>query len=374
MTREQAAPEPKTAPAADPLTAAQDEVKRLTHLYRRAGELADKKEEARLKPLLKQAREAVEALKPATRTETPAPVDTSAGRVQETAESEQVAKAPAPQPEVDAAPNRVKVMTRFGQNVYVNKADLDSNKERLRYFTSTGKSLGVIVRENLDPTGEKRAAYAAETADNPLFDVIGTKDGKVFASEAAAARQRSMDGFVDTHDIVPMRGGFALKRKPKQEAEAPTDAAAPAPQAPPQGRAPEAAAPVAEPVVEVPLPAEAAPADTLRTELQQVEQQILAAAPGRFAKGGGDIEAAAKRKEVPAALKERRKALKAQIRAADAAPKPEPAPAPAPEPAPLPAAEPAPAPEPPARTPEQARTIELKKRLKVLEALRRCVG
>lgn len=88
-------------------------------------------------------------------------------------------------------------------------------------------------------------------------------------------------------------------------------AAAPAPQAQPQGRAPEAAA----------------PADSLRAELQEVERQILAAAPGRFSKGGGDIEAAAKRKEVPAALKERRKALKAQIRAADAAPKPAPEPA-----------------------------------------------
>lgn len=118
-------------------------------------------------------------------------------------------------------------------------------------------------------------------------------------------------------------------------------------------------------------------AETLRTELQQVEQQILAAAPGRFAKGGGDIEAAAKRKEVPAELKAKRKALKEKVRAADAAPKPKPAPAPAPAPEPPPAlvaAAPEPAPEPPKRTPEQARTIELKKRLKVLEALRRCVG
>lgn len=111
-----------------------------------------------------------------------------------------------------AAPERVKVMTRFGQNVYVDKTDLDSAKPRMRHFTSTGKSLGVIVRENLDPTGEARAADAKEQADNPLSNIIGTKDGKPFASEAAAARERSMRGLGETHDIVPMAGGFALKR------------------------------------------------------------------------------------------------------------------------------------------------------------------
>jgi hypothetical protein len=142
-----------------------------------------------------------------------------------------------------AEPERVKVMTRFGQNVYVNKSDLDGDKPRMRHFTSTGKSLGLIVRENLDPTGEGRAADAKEQAENPLFNVIGTKGGGVFASEAAAARERSMRGLGDSHDIAPMADGFVLKRKTTPNATPPVQAARGESPAAPEEVAPEAKPP-----------------------------------------------------------------------------------------------------------------------------------
>lgn len=56
--------------------------------------------------------------------------------------------------------------------------------------------------------------------------------------------------------------------------------------------------------------------DALRDELRKVEDEILRAVPAKFTSGGGDIEAAMKRREVPAELKQRRKALRDQIRAA----------------------------------------------------------
>ena len=106
--------------------------------------------------------------------------------------------------------------------------------------------------------------------------------------------------------------------------------------------------PSAEPVESAPtpgyaFPAEALPAthsdaapvdvDTMRAQLCAVEDAILAAAPRKFSNGqyGGDIEAAARSRSVPAELKRRRKTLRAMISAArdaaaDAAPVPVPVP------------------------------------------------
>lgn len=112
------------------------------------------------------------------------------------------------------------IRTIFGRTVYVRDNDLNSDRERMRYFTSTGKSLGVIVRDNLDPTGEKQAAQNAEDTNNPLFDTITARDGKPFATEAAASRERSMRGLGDGYGIDPVRGGYVLRRK-KQEAATP---------------------------------------------------------------------------------------------------------------------------------------------------------
>lgn len=101
----------------------------------------------------------------------------------------------------------------------------------MRYFTSTGKSRGVIVRDNLDPDGSKQASENQANTDNPLFDTITAKNGAAFATEAAASRERSMRGLGDGYSIEPVRGGFVLRRK-KQEAATPP---APIEGAQPQG-------------------------------------------------------------------------------------------------------------------------------------------
>lgn len=59
--------------------------------------------------------------------------------------------------------------------------------------------------------------------------------------------------------------------------------------------------------------------EALRTQLREVEDKILRAAPGAMAAGGGDIEAAMKSRKVPVTLKARRKKLQEQLRAAPAA-------------------------------------------------------
>jgi len=102
--------------------------------------------------------------------------------------------------------------------------------------------------------------------------------------------------------------------------------------------------PSAEPIESAPTPGYAFPADalpathsdaapvdvdTMRAQLCAVEDAILAAAPRKFSNGqyGGDIEAAARSRSVPAELKRRRKTLRAMISAArDAAADPAPVP------------------------------------------------
>jgi len=129
---------------------------------------------------------------------------------------------------------------------------LDSDKPRMRAFTSTGKSNGIIVRENLDPTGEKRAARAKEDAENPLFNVITRKGGLTFATEAAAARELSARGMGETHEVAPASSvspgidGFVVKRKaPAPDLKARVDAKR-KPESKPQPVAAPEAAPEAE--------------------------------------------------------------------------------------------------------------------------------
>ncbi|MEN6586295.1 MAG: hypothetical protein ABFE02_09670, partial [Sulfuricella sp.] len=66
-------------------------------------------------------------------------------------------------------------------------------------------------------------------------------------------------------------------------------------------------------------PEGASPVDALRTQLREVEDKILRAAPGAMAAGGGDIEAAMKSPKVPVTLKAQRKKLKDQMQAAQPA-------------------------------------------------------
>ena len=64
-----------------------------------------------------------------------------------------------------------------GKSVTVRAADLAGDKPLLRTFTKDGKARAArIHRDNLDPTGEKRAANAKQDAENPLFNIITRKD------------------------------------------------------------------------------------------------------------------------------------------------------------------------------------------------------
>ena len=132
----------------------------------------------------------------------------------------QAAPAPSAQAETNE-PEFTTLKTVSGGTVTVRTADLKGDKPRLRQYTKDGKSKAVpaIARDNLDMTGEKRAAAAAENADNPFFNVITTKDGSTFASESAAARELNRIGMGATHEVVRAgvvqdgASGFVIRRK-----------------------------------------------------------------------------------------------------------------------------------------------------------------
>lgn len=129
--------------------------------------------------------------------------------------------------EADGVNELVKVRTIFGTNTYVRKKDMDGPPGLVRMLTKEGKNNGRIQRENLDPTGEKLAAIAAEDATNPLFNVITRKGGGTFASEAAATREINARGLQATHEVVSASAitegvdGFAIRRRPQEAATPP---------------------------------------------------------------------------------------------------------------------------------------------------------
>lgn len=103
-----------------------------------------------------------------------------------------------------------------GHSVTVRTADLQSDKPKLRMFTQDGKPrAGSIHRDNLDPTGEKLAANAAENAANPLFNTITNKSGGAFATAPAAQRQLNRMGLGATHEVLPAGNGFVVRKKVK---------------------------------------------------------------------------------------------------------------------------------------------------------------
>ena len=120
-----------------------------------------------------------------------------------------------------AEPEFTTVKTVYGDSVTVRTADLNGNKPRLRQYTKDGKSKAVpaIHRDNLDLTGDKRKASAKEDADNPFFNVITTKDGSTFASQAAASRELNRLAMGETHEVVAASEvqdgaqGFVIRRK-----------------------------------------------------------------------------------------------------------------------------------------------------------------
>ncbi len=110
---------------------------------------------------------------------------------------------------VDAAaaksPEFTTLKSTRGDTLTVRTADLNGSRTILPEYTKDGRrkeGFG-IHRENLDPTGEKRAARAKEDAANPLLDLITTKDGNAFASKIAAGREMNKRGYSATHEVVP---------------------------------------------------------------------------------------------------------------------------------------------------------------------------
>ena len=134
----------------------------------------------------------------------------------------QAAPAPGPQGAAPAEPEFTTIKTVYGDSVTVRTADLNGNKQRLRQYTKDGKSKAVpaIHRDNLDLTSDKRKASAKEDADNPFFNVITTKDGSTFASQAAASRELNRLAMGETHEVVAASEvqdgaqGFVIRRKP----------------------------------------------------------------------------------------------------------------------------------------------------------------
>lgn len=133
----------------------------------------------------------------------------------------QAAPAPGPQAATAAEPEFTTIKTVVGDSVTVRTADLNSDKPRLRQYTKDGKSKAVpaIHRDNLDLTGDKRAASAKEDADNPFFNVITTKNGSTFANQAAASRELNRLAMGKTHEVVAASEvqdgarGFVIRRK-----------------------------------------------------------------------------------------------------------------------------------------------------------------
>ncbi|MGE0106406.1 MAG: helicase-related protein, partial [Thiomonas sp.] len=131
------------------------------------------------------------------------------------------------------APEFTTLKDRDGKTVTVRTADLSGARERMPMFTKDGKRKTTwIHRDNLDPTGEKQAEGAKEMADNPFFNVITTKDGSAFASEAAAERELRRRGLQETHEVVPASevsarsSGFVVRRAEAAEQQQPEPAAA----------------------------------------------------------------------------------------------------------------------------------------------------
>jgi hypothetical protein len=179
---------------------------------------------------------AAPAAEPATSTGAPATAGASTVRaLNDGAPTADTGAQAAPAAGAQAAANEPEfttLKTVYGDTVTVRTSDLKGDKPRLRQYTKDGKSKAVpaIARDNLDMTGEKRAAEAAENADNPLSNVITTKDGSTFASESAAARELNRIGMGATHEVVRAgvvqdgAPGFVIRRKLADAMQSPATA------------------------------------------------------------------------------------------------------------------------------------------------------
>jgi hypothetical protein len=127
-------------------------------------------------------------------------------------------------------PELLESKTADGKTVRVNKADFEAGKTRLRTYTKDGETKPgpAIHRDNLDVDGSKKSANAEEAAKNPLFDVIGKKDGMPFKNKMAAVRELKQRGLSETHEVSEVDGGFVGRRKAEATPAAPIAAPQPA--------------------------------------------------------------------------------------------------------------------------------------------------
>ena len=159
-------------------------------------------------------------------------VEAPGGRVSGHDVKEPLNQAPVQTTQAQAAINleaKPDALVKMGTNgfgtVHVKQSDLDSKSDRIPTYTANGQPTGRprMLREYLDPTGEKLAASNAEDADNPLFDVIQPPAGGTFKSVMAAKMAQNKQGLKDSHEVVTARtvwpgaDGFVLRRKPQSE-------------------------------------------------------------------------------------------------------------------------------------------------------------
>jgi len=147
---------------------------------------------------------------------------------------------PKPEAEPEAKSEIIKVRDVYGQSRYVNKADLDSGKDRLSVYNPDGskKDGRMLLRDNIDIDGSKQKARNAEAGTPDLVFREDEKGNYSFGSRAAAQRELNRRGLEETHEVVNAKdegfqAGFIGKRKgekpeakkeaPKEEAKAPAE-------------------------------------------------------------------------------------------------------------------------------------------------------
>lgn len=171
----------------------------------------------------------------------------------------------------------VEVKDLYGITHRVRQKDLAGERTLIPTFTKAGDRKNSVHRDNLDPTGQKKAALDAENADNPAFDVVTADQSKTFKTEAAAKAYATKNGYADTHQAVPAAdvqaglSGYLLKR-----IEQPTPKQAEAADAQPPAEAkqdePKQAAPAEKPKAKrAPKDEELAPAAAKTDEQDKIE-------------------------------------------------------------------------------------------------------
>lgn len=114
------------------------------------------------------------------------------------------------------------IKTVYGDTVRVLRRDYEGQKKNiLGTYNKNGERIPekAIHRDNLDIDGSKHKANAEENKNNPLFDILTTKEGNAFKTQAAAQREINRQGFQDSHQVIPASEvssgteGYVAKKK-----------------------------------------------------------------------------------------------------------------------------------------------------------------